>query len=319
MRTVVLSFLTAVLALCIGGCGEKRTARDAAAELHGLLAAKKFDEAYRQTAQAFRFTRSATYFEARVRELGIDEVRSVEWGEPGQQGRLSTVRGLFTLKDGNKLALQLVFTQEDGWRLMEARSEPESGKGVVEDVFAVASRTADTLNARSMEILEPIAAAMPSESQLRQMVEDTLLKFNEALRNGGDFTAFYEDASDRWKFRGRDPQELQRRDTDPMNNENRLTAAALSRAFEAAVKAGVDLSAIRGRKLILNAPPRITSDGVLNLAGNFDVSVAQTNMPGVPRKLEFSLEYVRELARWKLFGITVRVVAPGPETANVPR
>lgn len=309
--------LALLFTVMLCGCEDKsRTARDVAEEMSRLFSEQRFAEAYRQAASAFRFTRSEKYFEARVRDIGLCDAREAKWGEVERQGRLATVHGVFTLKDGSKLPLNFTFSMEDGgWRLIEARSDPAPGSGTVEDVFAVASRTRDTAGARAMDILEPNALAVPAEPQLRQLAEDTLLLFNEAIQNGGDFSALYAAASDRWKFRGRDPRELNYGGTDParaakvdpFNNENRLTAAALHNAFAAAVEAKVDLSPITGRKMILSEPARVNSDGVLNLKGTFDATVSQASVPGSPRKLEFALEYVREAAQWKLFGITVHI------------
>jgi hypothetical protein len=316
--------LLAIALLC--GCEDRsRTARDVAEDLSRMFSEQRFPEAYEQASSAFRFTRSANYFEARVRDLGLCEARGVAWGEPERHGNLATVRGVFTLKDGGKLPLKFTFSMENGgWRLMEARSDPGPAGGGAEDVFAVAARTRDTIGARSMDILEPSALDVPAEPQLRQLAEDTLLLFNEAIQNGGDFTALYASASDRWKFRGRDPLDLSYGGStasrvaikDPFNDENRLTAAAFRNAFAAAVEAKVDLSPIKGTKMLLSEPARVNSDGILGLNGTFDATVFQASMPGSPRKLEFKLEYVREASKWKLFGITVHVVAAGKTSSR---
>ena len=166
---------------------------------------------------------------------------------------------------------------------------------------------------------EPSALDVPAEPQLRQLAEETLLLFNEAIQNGGDFTALYASASDRWKFRGRDPLDVTYGGStasrvaikDPFNDENRLTAAAFRNAFAAAVDAKVDFSPIKGTKMILSEPARVNSDGVLSMNGTFDANVFQASIPGSPRKLDFKLEYVREASKWKLFGITVHVVEAG--------
>ena len=311
-RTLALLF-TALLC----GCEDtSRTARDAAEEMSRHFSEQRIAEAYQQAASAFRFTRSENYFEARVRDLGLCDAREAKWGEPERNGRLTTVHGVFTLKDGSKLPLNFSFSREDGaWRLIEARSDPAPGSGTVEDVFAVASRTRDTVGVRALEILEPNALATPTEPQLRQLAEDTLLLFNEAIQNGGDFSALFASASDRWKYRGRDPHELNyggrdpKRIIDPENKDQRLTITALRTAFAAAVEAKVDLAPIKGKKMILSEPARVNSDGVLNLSGTFDAVVFQATMPGSPRKLEFALEYVHEAAQWKLFGITVHILS----------
>ena len=171
---------------------------------------------------------------------------------------------------------------------------------------------------RATELLEPIALTMPSDLQLQRLVEDTLLLFNDAIQSGGDFSALYADASDRWKYRGKDPRELAYRGNDPLrvsvsdpvNDENRLTAAALRRAFDSAIQAKIDISPLKGTKMILSEPARINSDGVLRLAGTFDCVVTQGAEPKLPRKLDFLIEYVFESSRWKLFGITVNLLMP---------
>ena len=319
LRTLALLF-----AALLCGCEDTgRTARDAAEDLSRYFSEQRIAEAYQQTATAFRFMRSANYFEARVRDLGLCDARSVKWGGAERNGRLATVLGVFTLKDESKLPLNFLFSMEDGnWRLIEARSVPAAG-GTVEDVFAVASRTKDTVGARALDILEPNATDVPAEPQLRQLAEDTLLLFNEAIQNGGDFSALYAAASDRWKYRGRDPHELsyagpdvdRLAKLDPFNNDNRLTTSALKTAFAAAVEAKVDIAPIRGKKMILVDPARVNSDGVMTLHGTFDAIVFQASVPGRPWRVDFMLEYVREAGRWKLFGLTVNILAADKQPA----
>jgi hypothetical protein len=266
---------------------------------------------------AFKLSRSAQYFEARARELGLSDVTAVEWGQPDQQGRLTKIRGVFTKTDGNKLPLSFTFILEGGdWRLHEAKSDPAPGTGVVDDVFAVAARSRDSAKNRVSEFLEPSSLVVPPDLELRRLIEDTLMQFNEAMLNGGDFATLYAEASDRWKYRGRDPGELAYAGTDPLrtkqadpfNHENRLTTAALRNAFDAAVRAKVDLSPIKGAKMELREPARINSDGVLLVNGSFDCAVFHATEPDKPNKLQFMLEYVMEASKWKLFGITVHIL-----------
>lgn len=309
-----------VIAVALSACsGRKDTPREAAERFFNTCTAGEFAAAYEQASLAFRLTRTAKYFEARARDLGLDSVKSMKWGEPVPQGNTMKVRGEFSLVDGARLALNVAFVEENGrWQLLEARTDPAPRTGVADDVFSVAARTKDTVKARATEVLEPIALTLPSETQLRALAEDTLMKFNEAILNGGDFTALYESASDRWKYRGRDPHELsyagsdrsRTAGADPFNEENRLTTAALRNAFDGAVRVQVDLTPIKGKKMILVEPARINSDGVLRMAGTFDCLVTQGGPAGIPRKLDFALEYVFESSNWKLFGITVNLIVP---------
>jgi hypothetical protein len=294
-----------------------KTPTEAADEFSSRMSAQKFAEAYENASASFKFTRSAQYFEARARDLGIGGVSAVEWGPAEQKGRLTKIRGVFTKSDGSKLPLNLTLILEDGaWRLHEASSDPAPSTGVVDDVFAVASRTRDTTSLRALQFLEPSSALIPSEDELRRLVDDTLGKFSEALLNGGDFSALYADASDRWKYRGREPGELsygglnstQSKTVDPFNYENRLTVAALRNAFDAAVQAKVDLSPIKTAKMTLLEPARINSDGVLNFKGDFDCAVFQAGEPDKPSRVQFALEYALEASKWKLFGITVHIL-----------
>jgi ribosomal protein S13 len=187
----------------------------------------------------------------------------------------------------------------------------------VDEVFTVTSRTKDSVKIRAAEVLEPMALAVPTESQLHRLAEDTLLTFNDAIQNGGDFSTLYAEASDRWKYRGKDPRDLTYVGSDPLrvvggdpfNEENRLTATALRRAFDAAIQAKIDISALKGARMILSEPARINSEGVLRIAGTFDC-VATQGEAKMPRKLDFMLEYVFESSRWKLFGITVNLLVP---------
>ena len=314
---VILVFLAGLLC----ACGERLgNPRDSADELFKLVSAEKFEDAYARASVTFKLTRSARYFEARARELGLVAVSAVEWESPALQGRIAKVRGVFTRKDGSTLTLNLSLIAEGGgWRLSEAMSDPAAKSGVVDDVFAVAARSRDTKNLRALEFTEPNALSVPAERELQKLAEETLLKFGDATLNGGDFTSLYEDASDRWKYRGRNPSELaysgtdpdRSKDTDPFNDENRLTNAALRNAFAAAIAAKVDLSLVRDAKMILDEPARINSDGVLNFKGAFACAVFQRGQYDKPCKLQFALEYVMEATKWKLFGITINVIGVG--------
>lgn len=312
--------LPILYAAMLCGCGgPKDTPRDAAQRFFALCSAGKTEAAYEQAASAFKLTRTARYFDARVRDLGLHTAKQVEWGTPEPRGKAMKVRGEFTLKDGGKFALHLAFLEEEGqWRLLDAKTDPAPRTGAVDDVFTVTSRSKDSVAIRATEFLEPIALTVPSESQLHRLAEDTLMLFNDAIQNGGDFSALYADSSDRWKYRGRDPRDLAYRGTDrsrtqevdPFNDENRLTAAALHRAFEVAVAAKIDISALKGTKMLLADPARINSEGVLQLKGTFDCAVTQGGDAKLPRKLNFVLEYVFESSQWKLFGITVNLLVP---------
>jgi hypothetical protein len=75
--------LALIFAALLCGCGDQgKSARDVAEEMSRHFAEQRFAEAYQQASSAFRFTRSANYFEARVRDLGLCEATEAKWDEP---------------------------------------------------------------------------------------------------------------------------------------------------------------------------------------------------------------------------------------------
>lgn len=311
---MISRLLLLLAALFLAGCGEpKQSPKDVAADFFAKCASGKSAEAYKSSARVFQLERTEKYFEARVRDLGLDQVKTVSWSEPDVKGDTQRFTGIFTLQDDRTLTLHVTLAKEDGaWKVLGAR-EPK-GK---EDVFAVVARTQDTQNDRDKAFLEPVAMAMPSDRQLQQLVEKTLMDFNDAVQRA-DFADFFASVSDRWKYRGKDPRVLNymgndprlREQADPSNRERRLTLSALQSSFEPFVAAKVDLSPIKGKSMVLAKPAHISSDGVLSMEGHYKEFVFQGGFPPQPRRVKFKLEYVFEGSSWRLFGITVNLENP---------
>ena len=113
--TMLHRFIPMLFAAMLCGCGgAKEGPRDAAQRFFALCMEGKTTAAYEQASVAFKLTRTAKYFEARVRDLGLDTAKRVEWGEPEPRGRAMKLRGEFTLKDGGKFTLNLAFIEENG-------------------------------------------------------------------------------------------------------------------------------------------------------------------------------------------------------------
>lgn len=315
---MILRFLPLLLAvLFLGGCGDpKKSPKEAAAEFFAHCAAGKSDEAYKSASKIFQLERTDKYFEARVRDLGLDQTKAVTWSDPEKKGDTQRVKGEFELGDGKRLTLLVSMAEEDGrWKVLQVREPKADGKS--EDVFAVVSRSADTQAEREKALLEPVASAMPTERQLQQLVERTLTDFQGAIETN-DFRDFHASVSDRWKYRGKDPRLLNytgtdpRRieESDPMNRAQRLTVEALKSNFQPFVQANVNLKPVFGKTATFTSPPHITSDGVLTLQGTYSDFVFQGGFPSQPRRLKFKLEYVLEGSSWRLFGITLNLEQP---------
>jgi hypothetical protein len=304
-------------ALCLGACsGPKQGPKEAAAEFFEKCAAGKTSEAYNSTSKIFQLERTEKYFEARVRDLGLDQLKSATWSEPEAKGDTRRVSGDLVVQDGRTLNLAVTLAQEGGqWRVLNVKEGKGDAKS--EDVFAVMARSKDTQAEREKAFLEPVATAMPSERQLQQLVDKTLVDFQDAVKKN-DFREFFATVSDRWKYRGKDPRLLNYTGTDrarieesdPFNKAQRLTVEALRANFGPFVAANVDLTPVLGKKMILTSPAHITSDGVLTLVGYYREFVFQGGFNAQSRRLNFKLEYVMEGSSWRLFGITLKLEQP---------
>lgn len=312
---ISLRFVIAMLACAIfTGCGaEKGGPVEAADRFFALCASGKAAEAFTTASATFQIERSSKYFQARVRETGLDSFQEVKWTPLDTPGRTQVVRGEFKLKDGRVLPLNVSMVQDAGrWCLFGAKLETAS-----EDIFAFIERSPDGEEEGKKGFGDPYARALPSEKELQAMVEKVLLDFDDAVKRN-DFSALYESASDRWKFRGKDARVLTYNGKDPKmlakadpeNKARRLTIAALDHAFHAFVEASADISRIKGEKMILDEPATLSTDRVLNVKGRYDTFVFQGGASPKPCKLSFSLEFVREGSAWRSFGITVNFAAP---------
>jgi hypothetical protein len=296
----------------LGGCGNQEGPKQAAERFFTLCSRGKPGDAYNSSATMFQLERSPKYFEARLRELMLDRAEDIQFGTMTSRGSAYIVPVKLKLPGGKPLELSVSMVEENGqWRVLEVRQE--FAQGVAEDVFSVKARGADTnLISRNKTFTEPVATAVPTQDQMQDLVEEALLKFDEAVK-AADFSNFLEFVSDRWKFRGKDPRILNYtgndpdlvKQRDPNNRDGRITKFALESSFRPFVDAKVDLTAIKGKKMKLDVPAAVNTEGVLEIKGRYDTFVFAGANPPTPKKLTFKLEFVLEGAKWKLFGISV--------------
>jgi hypothetical protein len=315
-KTSMISRLLLFLSIALlSGCGGPKVGpREAAAEFFQQCASGQSSAAYQSATKLFQLGRTEKYFDARVHDLGLHQVKSVEWSPAEPRTDTQRVRGVFQFNDKEPLTLQVTMAQENGqWRVLSAKREG----GANDDVFAVLARSSDTEMERTMAFVDPVAKALPSERQLQQLVETTLMDFNKSVQKA-DFSEFFASVSDRWKYRGKDPRALsysgtdprRLQESDPTNTAQRLTIEALKSAFQPFVEAKIDLSPLKGKPMTLDEPARLTSDGVLTMGGHYKEFVFQGGFPPQPRRITFKMEYVFEGSSWKLFGVTINAQPP---------
>jgi hypothetical protein len=281
----------------------------------------KAAQAYESASAMFKIERTPKYFEARTRELFLDKITDMQWGPmEGKAGAFFVPAELKVMGDKGPLVHKLVtsLVQENGrWRVLEVRQEFPNGTS--EDAFGMIARSVDGNRVNTdRKFVDPVSLAVPTEAQLHKLVEEALLKFDASVK-AGEFTELFEFVSDRWKYRGRDErtirytgsdkERMQKADYD--NVDQRITVSALKREFGKFIVAKVDLSPIKGKKMILDEPASITTEGVLKVNGTFDTSVFQGENPPIAEKMIFKLEFVLEGAKWRIYGISVTLPNSG--------
>ncbi len=287
----LLQIVAITLVLILSGCGSPKPSPNQAAEkFFELCALRKFADAYESTTVAFRIEKSQKYFEARVRDLKLDGPTKIEWQEPQIKDDVAKRWGEVTVEGNPKMAV-IVTMHRDGstWRVHEVRYVGDNAR---HDLFSVASRSNDTIEATSRAFTESVSREAPTERLVRKMIEKTLLDFSAAIK-AKDFTEFFGTISDRWKYRGMSQREIE---DSIENKENRITIPQLHTAFKAFIDAGVDFSDITNQEMKLKEPARINSDGVLVADGEFS---------GPKTRTIFKMEYYFESGRWRLFGLTI--------------
>jgi len=133
------------------------------------------------------------------------------------------------------------------------------------------------------------AQKVPPEKELKTMVRDSLLAFNEAVQEK-NFAGFHK-------------HELATLFRDQMPLEK------FSNAFQVFLEKGYDISNLAKSEPVFDDPPKIDSNGVLAVSGSY---------PTKPNKVIFKLKYLQEKSAWKLVGINVQVLPFVEKTGPVP-
>jgi hypothetical protein len=244
------------------------TPQEAAAEFFTLIAGGKTQEAYDATAFAFKAQQSLKAFETTVTEQGLAGFAGAAWEKPAVEGRSAKVRGEATAPSGQKVALVVTLTDEGGrWRVFAIRTPRSRETGLAANLFGSVGRTT--------EFTEPIDRPVPDEKTVRALAAETLLVFNDAIQ-AQSFEEFYKNVSKTW--------------------QKQLTVGQLNRAFQPFVDNGVSLAGIKDVEPVFDGPAHVSTEGLLVISGSY---------PTNPYRVIFSLRFIYELPKWKLFGIDV--------------
>jgi hypothetical protein len=138
-------------------------------------------------------------------------------------------------------------------------------------------------------VLRADAQKVPPDTELKTMVRDSLLAFNEAVQDK-NFAGFHK-------------HELATIFRDQMPLEK------FSTVFREFLEKGYDISNIAKSEPVFEEPAKIDNNGVLALSGSY---------PTKPNKVIFKLKYLQEKSAWKMVGINVQVLPFVEKTGPVP-
>jgi hypothetical protein len=254
--------------LLLHGCGKKGDPTDAAKSFFAKLAAGKSAEAYAESAFGFQAQQTEKAFLQTVSEMHLNGLDALDWEVLETTDQQAKMRVEITRTDRTKLPFIVTLVPETGaWRVYSLRSPQSSTRS--ENRFTLVGKGAAFSDAQSQR--------QPDEKEVKQMILRTLEKFDEAVQQKS-FVDFYNDVSVAW--------------------QKQLTVGQLERAFQPFVNAGVRFGGLNEAQMQLDGPPVINTEGVLVVNGHFHTA---------PYQVYFSMKFVYELPRWKLFGLDVNL------------
>jgi hypothetical protein len=236
--------------------------------------------AYDSSAFGFQAAQTLEAFRSNAQELGIIGGQPPVWTGSNITPAEADLDGVLLAHDGRTINLSVTLTRQDGgWKLFSLNTASGPGSAELENRFTTVGKGSDFNDAYHQP--------MPSPRELADLVHETMLKFNDAIR-AGDFHPFYLYVSQQWK--------------DGLRTNGELTAGVtehiLKEHFHGFTDKKIDLSMLQALPPVFDEPPFINQDGLLVLKGHF-------NAPQF--HVLFKFQYIYELPRWKLFGIDISV------------
>ena len=267
IRLLALIVITATFSSCARRPGPSASART----FFEQIASGKTQAAYESAAFGFQAGQSEKAFESVVREMDLAGSTFAQTEPPKIDGSSATVRLEITSRTGKHTPCIITMVDETGaWRVFRIHSPRTAETGRTENRF--------TLAGKSPQLATSAERPPPDEKEIRRLVRDNLLAFDQAVANGS-FKEFYKTVSDEWK--------------------KNLTEGQLERAFQPFVEKQFRVAGIQYTQAVFDPPPFVDSQGLLIVSGFY---------PTQPYRTAFSLKFYYELPNWKLFGIDVNLV-----------
>ena len=266
--------LLALLVLGAGSCAKKGDPVEAAKAFFSLIASERTDEAYATTALQFQAQQSAKLFAQTTKELGLMEFASMTSAPPEYDGNSAKLQIEVTSRDHKKSSLAMTMVEERGsWRVFSVRAPRSTQTGIAANLFGTVGK--------GPGFTDSVSHPMPSEEEVRRMVEDTLMLFNRCVQRGS-FDDLYDAIAAAW--------------------QEQVTKGQIKRAFQGFLDMKADVSGIHGKQATFLDPPAITTEGLLTAQGHYPIR---------PAHVLFAMKFKYETPKWKLFGLDVSLATPG--------
>ncbi|MEI9898000.1 MAG: hypothetical protein WDN28_30125 [Chthoniobacter sp.] len=267
----LLRLLLLTIFLPLGGCTKKAEPLTVAQNFFGLIAAGQADAAYHSAAFGFQAQRSALVFATAAKDMGLTDYVGGDWEKPERDGNTTTIRVNIQTKSGIRIPLIVTLVKQSGdWRVFSLRSPPSQETGLSENRFSLVGKAPSFADA--------VTKPMPPENEIRQLVRENLLHFNDAIASQS-FDAFYDSVSVHW--------------------QDQLTKGQLQRAFQPFIDRKITLAPIANATPVFDEPPAVNSEGLLTVTGHYDTQ---------PYRVQFAMKFFYELPEWKLFGLDVNLL-----------
>jgi hypothetical protein len=295
MRFTAPFLAAAAAALVIVSCSKPADPAESAKAFFEKVKAGKAEEAYKGSAFGFQAQQSQKFFESALAESGLNKIESAEYQAPEFEdgGRTAKVRANFTTTAGTKVPMDLTLTRESsGWKVFAIKSPRDAVTGIVQNRFSIVGRGPGFVAAVDRQ-------PPPDVESMNLLVTETLLRFDRAVKER-DFVPFFTHCSLAWQdqlvsgeYRPGTPRTMRVELTDI---DRETGASRLHRAFQPFIDKKVDLSGIATKQPIFDSEPMVSTDGLLIATGRYDTE---------PYKVMFSMKFMYELPKWKLFGLDV--------------
>jgi len=253
------------------GCSSKHDPKSAAQTFLENLQHGNTTAAYESASLAFQTQPPLQEFDTQLKELQINGFQTVHWTSDQIQKNEAKLEGELIKNDGNKLNLFTTFINESGqWRIYELKIRSIKNGQIEEHRF--------TQVGQNGSFGQVVQQSLPNNNQIKKIVLETLLKFNDAIQQK-DFDDFYKSIASDWQLQ---------------ISQNRM-----AQAFQGFIDQKIDISAIKESEIKMDEPPFINHEGCLYVHAHAKIPAYQVN---------FALTYKYEIPNWKLMGITVNCV-----------